>query len=589
LTGITPVSIGTLVESGNPAFGQPTTAGNLLLAWVCTNSSSSTFDITCNDVHWVNAANGGGGFDWASIWYRPNCGTAETAPQFSSGGSDLWAQLGEFHGAATSSVFEQAASGATAQTFTAADTEGGELITAAVYWNGSLPGGTVIVAVAGDGQAQFIDSDGGTIAGTLTSAGNGNGQYAASLFGVAGITGSVPHTTRLALTVFSGAQGCLASFRPASPLSSPLTGVTTTLPGRFTGIPYQGSFPVGPAVTGGTPPYTWTVTAGSLPTGLSISSSTGYITGTPTVAGTYNFTVQVADSAAASVNMPLSIAITASPAVVSSTTYPPTQQTFWFVPAPDPQFTGIGPPLLVNVNPNVWGPVPGETQTQNVQSARQWDIVISANNASASVTCFPNTGAQFPLDSPITWQDLSCLISGWDVYMDTDADIVASACYDLWFDEPFIGQVSGVLNSAEVMAHFDLRNRGDFNFAHGVQFGGYTIAGHDIPATTWSLAYTTGDGAAYWNIGNPPGTYASMDTGALDWKPMFQYLVDHAILPATARLKGFSIGYEVCDTAGNTNTFVYNDAWWHAVTPVSGPVLVPSIVNRAVSVPARIG
>lgn len=46
--------------------------------------------------------------------------------------------------------------------------------------------------------------------------------------------------------------------------------------------------------TGGWPAYTWTITSGSLPTGLSMSSA-GAITGTPTATGTSNFTVQVSD------------------------------------------------------------------------------------------------------------------------------------------------------------------------------------------------------------------------------------------------------------------------------------------------------
>ena len=46
---------------------------------------------------------------------------------------------------------------------------------------------------------------------------------------------------------------------------------------------------------GGTAPYTFAVTAGALPVGLSLSSG-GALTGTPTAAGTFNFTVTATDS-----------------------------------------------------------------------------------------------------------------------------------------------------------------------------------------------------------------------------------------------------------------------------------------------------
>lgn len=48
--------------------------------------------------------------------------------------------------------------------------------------------------------------------------------------------------------------------------------------------------------SGGTEPYTWSIITGSLPPGLSLNSSIGTVSGTPTSTGTFNFTVQVTDS-----------------------------------------------------------------------------------------------------------------------------------------------------------------------------------------------------------------------------------------------------------------------------------------------------
>jgi hypothetical protein len=47
---------------------------------------------------------------------------------------------------------------------------------------------------------------------------------------------------------------------------------------------------------GGVPPYTWSQVAGTLPPGLSVQASPGRVRGTPTTAGTFTFTLRVADS-----------------------------------------------------------------------------------------------------------------------------------------------------------------------------------------------------------------------------------------------------------------------------------------------------
>ena len=61
---------------------------------------------------------------------------------------------------------------------------------------------------------------------------------------------------------------------------------------------------------GGTPPYAWSVSTGALPTGLTLSFTTGIISGTPSAAGSFPFTLQVSDSVGATASAGFSINIT---------------------------------------------------------------------------------------------------------------------------------------------------------------------------------------------------------------------------------------------------------------------------------------
>ena len=98
---------------------------------------------------------------------------------------------------------------------------------------------------------------------------------------------------------------------PGSPiaLGGTLAIDSTSLPRATLQTPYSGTL----RAAGGSGARTWSVIAGTLPSGLSLNAATGTISGTPTTAGNSNFTVNVADSGTPmkSVTTTLSISVAA--------------------------------------------------------------------------------------------------------------------------------------------------------------------------------------------------------------------------------------------------------------------------------------
>jgi len=100
---------------------------------------------------------------------------------------------------------------------------------------------------------------------------------------------------------------------------------------NFAGVPLPNGAVAEPykeliVVTGGLQPYTYTITGGSLPPGLSMDSS-GVISGTPTMMGTSSFIVRVTDSQTpveaaniASFNLTINAQLTFPPSTLSNAT-----------------------------------------------------------------------------------------------------------------------------------------------------------------------------------------------------------------------------------------------------------------------------
>jgi uncharacterized protein YhjY with autotransporter beta-barrel domain len=128
---------------------------------------------------------------------------------------------------------------------------------------GALPAG---LTLSSTGSLSGTPTAGGTFNFTVTATSSSTGVGA-------------PHT---------GSRAYSTTFLPATVLLP-----ATTLANGTQNAAY--STTLNPA-SGGTSPYSYAVTAGALPAGITLNTATGALTGTPTASGTFNFAVTATDS-----------------------------------------------------------------------------------------------------------------------------------------------------------------------------------------------------------------------------------------------------------------------------------------------------
>ncbi|EPD42980.1 hypothetical protein HMPREF9701_01231 [Delftia acidovorans CCUG 274B] len=98
-------------------------------------------------------------------------------------------------------------------------------------------------------------------------------------------------------------------------VSAPTIALTpTSLPNGTTGSSYSTTL----SASGGMAPYTYAITAGSLPVGLSLNVSTGVISGTPSSSGTTNLTITATDANSATGSRAYTFAINAQAPVAGA-------------------------------------------------------------------------------------------------------------------------------------------------------------------------------------------------------------------------------------------------------------------------------
>ncbi len=158
---------------------------------------------------------------------------------------------------------------------------------------------TMIVSAGGTSPLKTLVASGSMPPGLSFNAATGE------ISGTPTATGTFPFTLQLTDT---SAVPFTVTANKSITISNPVPPLTLAggpQPIGEVGIPYSTSL----VAAGGVTPYAWSITAGSLPAGLSISPTTGVISGTPTAQGTSAFTVQVQDSTTATASAQVSITV----------------------------------------------------------------------------------------------------------------------------------------------------------------------------------------------------------------------------------------------------------------------------------------
>ena len=277
-------------------FSSSNTAGNLIVVFVRMSTTSQTVVVAdtagnkyATAVSEVQTSDG----HQIYIFYASNVrgGMNTVTSTFSATNNHPWTAIYEFSGLSKTSPLDQVihAQGTNANPLAGSITNTG-LIFAGIGLPATAFSGTV---TAGPGFT-ILQQDTGR-------------ERAAN----EAVTASGSYQAGFTLSAAANWSAAAAVFRTDSGVIPPLTVTTTSLPNATQGVPYTAIL----SASGGVAPYTWSITSGRMPPGLTLQPGSGTISGNPTGTGNDVFTAQATDANSQTAVKQLTISVISPSAV----------------------------------------------------------------------------------------------------------------------------------------------------------------------------------------------------------------------------------------------------------------------------------